>query len=431
MGLKSKKTKLRKDVWFWVPSTFFMEGLIGTVILYMAAIMYKNLGLSNTQITVITGMLLLPYGLRPLWAAFVDLFMTKRWWIYFMEILIAACCVALIFALQTPFFITATIAIFWAYAFIGTSHDMACDGNYIVQLVPHEQSLYLGVQGASYQVGKILVQGVLIMIAGYLFEEIGNYHTVWAIVIGIAGAIILTVAIYHRFVLPKNEKLRNVRTLKSAYQEFLRVFIEFIKIKRLWIGILFLLLYKLGETLANKIMPLFLLSSAHTGGLGLTDQFTGFSYGVVAPIALLLAGLLGGYAIYKKGLKFWLWWMVIIMNLPHLLYVILAMYQPTNHLFILSCITIEQFCFAFGYSAYAFYLMYLVRDSRFKTAHYAFFSGIMMLALMGPGMISGWLETLLGYEHFFWLVLAMVIPTIIVVAFLKIDKSFGIRKANS
>jgi len=248
---------------------------------------------------------------------------------------------------------------------------------------------------------------------------------------GFTGTLILCISIYHKFILPKNEKLKNHRSVKDVYKEFLRIFWEFIRIKNLWIGIFFLIFYKAGETLLNKIVPLFLLDPIQKGGLGLTNQFTGFSYGVVAPVALVLAGLLGGFAIYKKGLKFWLWWMVVIMNLPHFLYIILALYQPQNHLLILSFIAIEQFCFAFGYCAYTFFLMYLVRDSPFKTAHYAFFAGIMMLGLMGPGMLSGWLQSILGYEYFFWLVIAMVIPTVIIVAFLRIDKTFGIRKANS
>ena len=421
-----EKTIKKKHPLFWIPSTFFMEGLAGTYLMVVAGIMYKNLGLSNTEITMYTGLLTLPFSIRPLWASFIDVYKTKRWWISTMEILIGAIFVGASFALHTPMFFTITIVGLFIMAFLCTSHDMAADGNYIVELEPYEQSKYLGFQGASYQAGKIVVQGALLMLSGYLFSKVHNYFTVWSIVLLILAVICIALGVYNRIMLPKGDlQVKKGKERNSMIKEFGKVYVDFFKIKGLWIGIIFLLLYKLGETLLMGVFPLFLVDPVAVGGLGLTNTFTGFSYGTVAPIALLFAGFLGGFTIYKFGLKRCIWGMVIVMNLPHLLYVYLGYFQPQNHILVLSFIAIEQFCFAFGYSAYTFFLMYLVRDSEYKTSHYAFFAGIMMLGLMLPKMVSGWVQSIIGYEHFFILVFLMFIPSVLAICFLKIDANFG------
>jgi len=54
----------------------------------------------------------------------------------------------------------------------------------------------------------------------------------------------------------------------------------------------------------------------------------------------------------------------------------------------------------------------------------------MALGMMLPGMIAGWLQELLGYNHFFIFVLICAIPTLAIIPFMKIDKEFGKKKAE-
>lgn len=417
----------------WVFSTFFMEGFPGLMIMTVTTIMYKNMGVSNEKITFYTGMLMLPWVIKPFWASFIDIIKTKAWWIYTMEICASIGFVALAFSLQTPFYFTLSLTFCWVIAFMSSSHDIATDGFYLVTLKPEQQSLFLGFQSAAYQVGKIFAQGLMVMLSGYLFSKLNNYFTVWTIIMLIAGVITFAVGIYHSFILSKASHAKEVKELhsfKSAMKQFVLVYKEFFAMKGLVFSILFLGCYKVGESMLLNILPLFLLDPISKGGLGLNNQFTGFVYGVTSPIAILLAGLLGGYCIYKKGLKFWIWWMLIIMHVPNVFYVFLAKFQIQNHAVVLGFITIEQFCFSFGYCAYSIFLMYTVRNSRFKTAHYSFFSGIMLLMLMCPRMISGWIQQQIGYEHFFILILFMIIPAGIVVKMLKLDPLYGKKATN-
>jgi PAT family beta-lactamase induction signal transducer AmpG len=70
-----------------------------------------------------------------------------------------------------------------------------------------------------------------------------------------------------------------------------------------------------------------------------------------------------------------------------------------------------------------------VSEGVHKTAHYAICTGFMALGMMLPGMVSGWIQTQLGYQHFFIWVCICTLPSIVVTAFLKIDPRFG-KKAE-
>jgi len=69
--------------------------------------------------------------------------------------------------------------------------------------------------------------------------------------------------------------------------------------------------------------------------------------------------------------------------------------------------------------------MIYISEGRYKTAHFAIATGFMALGMMVPGMISGWLQEIIGYRHFFIWVMLCTIPAFAVVPFLKIDPEFG------
>ena len=76
--------------YLWVPSLYFAEGLPYVAVMTVSLILYKQLGLSNADITFYTSWLYLPWVIKPLWSPFVDVVKTKRWWILTMEVLIGA-----------------------------------------------------------------------------------------------------------------------------------------------------------------------------------------------------------------------------------------------------------------------------------------------------------------------------------------------------
>ncbi len=144
-------------------------------------------------------------------------------------------------------------------------------------------------------------------------------------------------------------------------------------------------------------------------------------------IALTLGGLLGGYVVSKKGLKFWLWIMVCSIHLPDAMFVYLSQAQPTNFILISLAVSIEQFGYGFGFTAYMLYMI-MVSEGEHKTAHYAICTGFMALGMMVPGMFTGAIQDLVGYQHFFLWVILSTIPGFAVAALVKVDPEFGKKK---
>ena len=166
--------KGRTSPWAWVPSLYFAEGLPYVAVMTMAVILYKRLGMSNTDIALYTSWLYLPWTIKPLWSPFVDLLRTKRWWIVGMQSLLGAALAGIAFFIPTSFYVQATLACFWLMAFASATHDIAADGFYLLGLDEKAQSLFVGIRNTFYRLATIFGQGVLVMMAGWMETAWGN-----------------------------------------------------------------------------------------------------------------------------------------------------------------------------------------------------------------------------------------------------------------
>jgi PAT family beta-lactamase induction signal transducer AmpG len=254
----------------------------------------------------------------------------------------------------------------------------------------------------------------------------GNVPLSWIITFTILTIMFLLFFIYHKFMLPypNTDKPTLAAQDSSVFKEFFTTFALFFKKKHIGVILGFLLLYRLGESQLVKLASPFLLDTSEVGGLGLTTGEVGLVYGTVGIVALTLGGLLGGFLAARHGLKHWLWWMIIAINLPNIVYVYLSAAQPESFFIINLCVAIEQFGYGFGFTAYMLYMIY-VSEGDHKTAHFAITTAFMALGMMIPGMVSGWLQELIGYQHFFiWVVIA-TIPAFIISRFIPLDSEFG------
>ncbi len=190
---------------------------------------------------------------------------------------------------------------------------------------------------------------------------------------------------------------------------------------------IYILIYRIGEAQLAKISPLFLLDSKLVGGIGLSTEQVGFIYGTVGVIFLVLGGIIGGIVASNKGLKYWIWWMVAAINIPDMVYVFLSYTQTSNIYLINICIAFEQFGYGFGFTAFLLFLIF-VSEGEHKTSHYAIATGIMALGMMLPGMISGWMQEMLGYKYFFIWVCLSTIPAFLLTKFIPLDPEFGKKK---
>ncbi len=622
MFMKGNK-KTKRNPWAWVPTLYYAEGIPYIIVMTVSVIMYKRLGISNTDIALYTSWLYLPWVIKPLWSPIVDILKTKRFWIITMELIIGAGLAGVALTIPVPNFFQYTLAFFWLLAFSSATHDIAADGFYMIGLSEHQQAYFVGIRSTFYRLAMITGQGLLIIVAGYfesatglptiditvystpdaveqsvnidsltfaplkgemriiaeptkieinttnsnqvkvdslinfakewngandfteyvkpktkinsagvtetetkqlsslesfikntfgvehkaksasdavgnvallyfhlsnkpaddeeivvnfggsggdksialiegtrfafnssnwnkpalaviqldpklktassaLFEaRAGNIKLSWIITFSILTGLFFLFFVYHKFIIPYSpqDKPAIADPNKSVFQEFIDTFVVFFKRKHIGVILGFLLLYRLGESQLVKLASPFLLDAHEVGGLGLTTGEVGLVYGTVGILALTLGGLLGGFVASRNGLRYWLWWMLIAINLPNTVYIYLSYAMPESFFIINVCVAIEQFGYGFGFTAYMLYMIYVSQGDH-KTAHFAIATAFMALGMMIPGMVSGWLQELIGYQHFFVWVIIATIPAFIITKFIPLDAEFGLKKEN-
>lgn len=416
--------------WTWIPSLYFAQGIPYVVVMTLSVIMYKNLNLSNTEIALYTSWLYLPWVVKPLWSPLVDMFRTKRFWIVLLQFAVGVALAFVAFTLPTPFFFQASLAVFWVMAFASATHDIAADGFYMLGLQQHEQAAFVGVRSVFWRIANIAGQGLLVVLAGVLAEQTGNVVLAWQIVFIVLAVMFALIGVYHFFVLPKPSADKAVRIEGDLVGDFVSTFVAFFKRADIWLVLSFLLTYRLAEAQLVKLGSPFLLDRADSGGLALSTAQVGWVYGTVGVIALTIGGIIGGYAISRKGLKFWLWPMLLAIHVPNLAYVFLAYVQPSSLPLIASAIAIEQLGYGFGFAAYLLFMI-MVAEGAHKTAHYALCTGFMALGMMLPGMVSGWIQSQLGYTNFFIWVCICTLPSMLIAFFVKIDPAFGKKQEKA
>lgn len=419
-----------RSPWAWIPTLYFAQGIPYVMVMTVSVIMYKRLEISNTDIALYTSWLYLPWVIKPLWSPLVDLLGTKRLWTIVMQAIIAAMLAMVALSIPAPSFFQYTIAFFWLMAFSSATHDIAADGFYMLGLRQHQQAAFVGVRSTFYRIAMIAGEGALVVLAGTLEKQLGGVRIAWVVTLVVVAVLFAVAFVYHLFVLPRPaaDTWRGGAQRRALASEFVRVFADFFRKDRIAVVIAFLLLCRLAEAQLVKLIYPFLLDPRAKGGLGLDTSQVGLIKGTIGVVALLAGGILGGLAISRHGLRFWLWPMVIIMHLPDLAFVYLAYAQPSSYFLIGSAVAVEQFGYGFGFTAYMLYMI-MVSEGEHKTAHYAICTGFMALGMMLPGMFSGWLQDHIGYRHFFLWVIISTVPGFLVAALVKIDPEFGRKKA--
>lgn len=400
--------------WHWVPSLYFAEGLPYVVVMVVATIMYKNLGLSNTEIALFTSWLYLPWVIKPFWSPLVDVFFTKRRWIVTMQALLTLAFASVAFLIPTPFYLQATLAAFWIMAFASATHDIAADGFYIASLNEGDQALFIGIRNTFYRFASITGQGLLVMLAGFVAKRTDNVPFSWTVVFLTLSALFLGLTLWHFFSLPHEEPTaRERQSLSSVMHELGDTFVSFFAKKEILFILFFILTFRLGEAQLGKLAQPFMLDSATAGGLAMTTEFVGLLYGTIGVIALLTGGILGGWAISHWGLRKSIVPMALAMNLPDALYILMAWLGSHISIWTVgTCVAIEQLGYGFGYTAFSMFLIH-ASEGEHKTAHFSFGTGLMALGMMLPGMAAGWLQERMGYIVFFTWVCLCTIPGII------------------
>jgi PAT family beta-lactamase induction signal transducer AmpG len=409
------ESKLRHPA-LWVPTLYTAEGLPFVIVNVVSVLMYKSLGLADAQIAFFTSLVTIPWALKPLWGPLMEMFKTKKHFVLATQFLGGVTFGLLALSLHLSDYFTWTIILFGIAAINSAIHDTAADGVYIIVLTDKQQAEYVGWQGAFYNVAKVLSQGAFVYLAGRLEKSMGVV-TAWTIVMGMFGAILILMSIYHWYFLPTGGKSTQVKTIKETLATFWDVVLTFFRKKYIVWGILFLVLYRFAEGQAIKIVPLFMRAARDHGGLGLSTEDVGILYGFFPPLAFILGSVLSGYFSARRGLRKSLIVLCAFFNIPFAVYAFLAIAQPTDFITISAMVVFEYFGYGFGFVGLILFMMQQIAPGKYKMAHYAFATSLMQLGFLIPSMISGFVSDFLGYREFFIWVMIATIPSFLITWF--------------
>lgn len=416
-----------KGAWVWVPILYFTQGLPYVLVVTVSVIMYKKLGISNGDIGLYTSWLYLPWVLKPLWSPFVDLKSTKRNWFLMMQLIIAIALLGVGLAIPTNMFFITTLACFWMAAFASATNDIASDGYYMLGLTEKKQSFFVGMRSTFYRLAMVTGEGLIVIMAGFLENKYGDSTKAWSVTMIAAAILMLALTVSNFFAAPKYESA--VTASKEKPAGFLEVFTSFFNKPGIGIALAFILTFRLGESQLVKMAAPFMLDAPEDGGLGYSTEQIGTIFGTAGVIMLSLGGILGGILISRDGLKKWMLPMVLSLNVPNILYAILALTNTTNIVAVTITVVFEKFGYGFGFTAFLMYLIYIA-DGKSKTSHYAIATGFMALGMMLPGMVSGYVQEWLGYDGFFiWVVIA-ALPAFFLLKYISYPPDFG-KKTNT
>ncbi|MBR1707189.1 MAG: MFS transporter [Bacteroidales bacterium] len=423
--------------WTWVPTLYFAEGIPYFVVNNISTILFKKMGMSNADMALYTSLLYLPWLIKPFWSPFVDILKTKRWWVVTMEALMVILFLGLTVTLPRPEItaegtpvsvFTVTLALFWITAFASATHDIAADGFYMLGLSDGEQAFFVGIRSTTYRLANLFVQGALVVFAGVVELRSGDIPHSWRMTLLLTSGIWAALALYHLFILPRpaSDRLRKTTRTGDIFREFGRTFATFFRKPLSWLGIVFMLLYRLPEAFALKIVPAFLVDHAEAGGMALSTVNYGLINNTVGVIGIVLGGILGGMAISRWGLRKALWPMALSLALPCVVYWYMAVVHTVPLWVIGTCVFIEQFGYGFGFTAYMLYMIY-ISEGEFKTSHYSLCTAFMAASMMLPGMVAGLLEEAMGYPAYFGFVMACCLATVTAVLLVRrgIPETFG------
>jgi len=405
--------------WDWVSRAYLATSPPLIPIMTLSIVLYKQLGLSNAEITLYTGWLYLPWILKPFLKSVIDLTKNKQLWLVSSELLIGASFGGIAFSIPTPYWLQGTFFFLWLLVFSRVFHNTTTNRFHTDVLNKRKQVWFASICNIFYQLATIFGQGILVMIVGNLqIIYRNNISLSWSLMFyAVAG---LFIVLWLFAILPN--KIRNItypiqaKNIMEYTCDKVYLFIREINIREVFIMFLLLLLYRIPEALLSKISTLFLIDAIHNGGLGLSPQEFGFTQGTVGIVAFVLGSVLGRFSISHSKFKKQLIPITCTLILPNIVYVYLSQNLPSDFITINAFIFISQISYGFGFTAFIFYLIHYKQDN-ISSYRQTFFTSFLLLSIMLPSMFSGVIQELTDYKTFF-LITLYCCPLPLIIAFL-------------
>jgi len=406
----------------WVPSSYLAMGFVLCALTLSTTFVFKNLGVEESTITMLTAILMLPYTFKFLWAPLLELYKTKKFFVVLMQLCAAGLMALAGLALKLPVWLAVTFGAMMVCAFVGATIDIGTDGVYVTTLDDKQKAKWAGIQSMAWTGGQFIALGALVWVAGKLHDDFGyTWQIAWMYVFMAAAVILVGLAGWHGAFLPPGAKAKDApKSMGEAMAGFGRAYRMFFQKKLIWRMLALAFFYRFSWYLIEKVNGIFLVGERSAGGLGLTNQDAGSISGGWGSAAFLGASVIGGLVLSKITLnRKTLMLFVSCFIVPNLAFVLLAAAQPesSNYWAITALYSAAMFAYGFGAVAHMYYMMRQIAPGEYQTAFYAFATGAMGLCNFSAGFVSGKLAKLLGFQSFYTLALLCVAANILAAAF--------------
>jgi PAT family beta-lactamase induction signal transducer AmpG len=337
----------------------------------------------------------LPYTLKFLWSPLFDrysppLFGRRRGWMLMTQLALAGALFALSFAHPAPDQLLWISAAALLVAFFSASQDIVVDAYRRESLTDNELGLGSALYVNGYRVGMLLAGG-----GGLILADMIAFAAMYRLMAVFMVACIVVTLLAPEPPLPEGRP-------KTLMEAVVLPFRDYFMRDGAWLALAFILLYKLGDTMAAAMTTPFYLDLGYSKTeIGTVVKLFGFW-------ATLIGGTLGGIWILRIGMNRALWLFGLGQMLSTLGFVVLAGLSPSIAA-LATVVAVENFTAGLGTAAFVGFMAALT-DRRFTATQYALLSSLVGVPRVFASAPTGWLAEWLGWGGFFLMCALIAIP---------------------
>lgn len=351
----------------------------------------------------LAGLTQLPYTWKFIWSPLMDRYRMpflgrRRGWMLVSQIAMMAGLVLMgQFNPADDLYLILGIAFFVAFA--GASHDIVIDAYRRDVLDDNELGFGSAVATNSYLIGFRYLAAVL----GLFLAD----NVPWSDVLGVMG-LICGIGIIGTMIAP--EKDGSISIPKSLKDAIILPFKQFLQSRGVLVGLeilFFILIYKIGDNLAQHMLTPFYLKTGYTKTeIALIGKMVGFW-------CTFAGTFIGGFFLLKYSIRKVLLWFGFFQAFSTLSFVLLAGRAPDLTLFGFV-VGFENLTAGMGTAAFSAFMLKLT-DRRFSATQFALLSSLMGFPRVVVPSLVGTLAAKLAWENYFILCTFAAIPALLMV----------------
>lgn len=341
-----------------------------------------------------------PYSLKVFWAPFMDRFNfwpgRRRGWMWPMQIALIASIFALsFFNPLTDIYSIAVMGII--IATFSATQDIAIDAYRREILSDDELGMGSSLYVVGYRIGLLVAGALALWLADQLLTPEGKAD--WPLVYQLMALAMATSLLVTAFAPQEDTKLESPKSIQEAV---IGPFMEFLKRDGAWVVLIFILLYKAGDTMAANMTTPFMLKM----GYSKTDIATvvkGFGLG-----SLIIGGLLGGLGTMKLGVmrSLWIFGILQAVSTAGFCWLSMSAVDMTNLTLVIG---FENLSAGMGSTAYAAFMASMT-NKRFTGTQYALLTALMAVPRTILATPTGYMAEAMGWNMFFLACTLIAVP---------------------